>query len=160
MKIYRFLFTLLLSVFSLNAFAHSLYVFAQYDGEEISGRAYYSDQSPAVETYVEAYQLGLQGNEKDPIVTGKTDAEGHFILPVTTQGPFKVVVEGAEGHRAERVADNVAKKAMGRPEFELLREDLQKLKNKIYLHDIIGGIGYIFGLFGLFAFLKARKEKQ
>src|SRR3712207_2973829 len=123
-KIYHFLFTLFLSGFALNVSAHNLYVFAQYDGEEISGRAYYSDQAPAVETYVEADQLGLKGNEQDPVVTDKTDAEGHFILPVKTKGPFKVVVEGAEGHRAERIADNVAKKTMGRSEFELLREDL------------------------------------
>lgn len=160
MKVVRYLLALVLSLFSFQAIAHNLYLFAQYDGDEITGRAYYSDQSPAAETYVEAYQLGMGDNPELPIVSGKTDSSGHFVLPVTTTGPFKVVIDGPEGHRAERVADNIAKRAMGRSEFELLREDLHKLKDKIYLHDILGGIGYIFGLFGLFALLKAKREKQ
>lgn len=160
MKISRYLLAIVISLFSLQAVAHNLYLFAQYDGDEITGRAYYSDQSPAAETYVEVYQLGMEGNQEQPVVSGKTDASGHFVLPVTSNGPFKVVIDGPEGHRAERVADNIAKRAMGRSEFELLREDIHKLKDKIYLHDILGGIGYIFGLFGLFTLLKVKKEKR
>lgn len=40
-------------------FAHSLHLFAQNNGQQIDGKAYYSDQTPAAETYVEGY---LQGN--------------------------------------------------------------------------------------------------
>ena len=39
----------------------------------------------------------------------------------------------------------------------LVREDISKLKDKIYLHDIIGGIGYIVGIFGLWALIRASK---
>ena len=38
-----------------------------------------------------------------------------------------------------------------------LCEDISKLKDKIYLHDIIGGIGYIVGIFGLWALIRASK---
>lgn len=42
----------------------------------------------------------------------------------------------------------------------LLREDIAHLKDKIYLHDILGGIGYIVGIAGLIALRNARKIKQ
>ena len=40
-----------------------------------------------------------------------------------------------------------------------LRQEIQSLKEKSGLRDIIGGIGYIFGLLGLVAFLRERKLK-
>ena len=36
--------------FTNSAMAHSLHLFADYDGNAISGKAYYSDQTPAAET--------------------------------------------------------------------------------------------------------------
>ena len=83
--------------FSANTFAHELHITAQYDGVEISGKAYYSDQTPAVDTYVEAVKPG----ETNPVVYGKTDREGRFNLPFNQEGTFNVIIEGMEGHRAE-----------------------------------------------------------
>ncbi|PKF61591.1 cobalt ABC transporter permease [Psychromonas sp. psych-6C06] len=40
-----------------------------------------------------------------------------------------------------------------------LRQEIQALKEKAGLRDIIGAIGYIFGLLGLVAFLRERKLK-
>ena len=40
-----------------------------------------------------------------------------------------------------------------------LRKEIQALKEKSGMRDIIGGIGYIFGLLGLVAFLRERKLK-
>lgn len=40
-----------------------------------------------------------------------------------------------------------------------LRKEIQLLREKSGLRDIIGGIGYIFGLLGLIAFLRERKLK-
>lgn len=40
-----------------------------------------------------------------------------------------------------------------------LRREIRELKEKSGLRDIIGGIGYIFGLLGLVAFLRDRKLK-
>ncbi|AAP96622.1 hypothetical protein [[Haemophilus] ducreyi] len=95
-----------------------------------------------------------------PIISTKSDANGHFYIPVSGDGPFKVVVEGSNGHRAERMADNILKRSLGRSEFELLREDFEIFKNRIYLRDIIGGVGYMLGLFGILALLAIRKEKN
>ncbi|TEW56539.1 cobalt ABC transporter permease [Psychromonas sp. RZ22] len=40
-----------------------------------------------------------------------------------------------------------------------LRKEIQALKEKSGLRDILGGIGYIFGLLGLVVFLRERKLK-
>ena len=42
----------------------------------------------------------------------------------------------------------------------LLREDIAHLKTQIYLRDILGGIGYIVGIIGLFAWWNAWKIKS
>ena len=43
---------------------------------------------------------------------------------------------------------------------KLQREDISKLKDKIYLNDIIGGIGYIVGIIGLWALVSESKMKR
>jgi len=40
-----------------------------------------------------------------------------------------------------------------------LRQQIDRYEAKTRLHDIIGGIGYIFGLFGLFMFINNRKQQ-
>ena len=61
-----------------NAYAHALYVFAQYDGQTLSGKSYYSDMTPAAETYLEVFRSGVS----DPVLTGKLTAKAHlsFLL--------------------------------------------------------------------------------
>ncbi|THA09037.1 carboxypeptidase regulatory-like domain-containing protein [Rodentibacter pneumotropicus] len=159
MKI-RFFFTALLTTFYLpNANAHALYVFAQYDGQILSGKSYYSDMTPAASTYLEVFRSGIE----EPILTAKTDVLGAFniVVPDVANTILKVVVEGEEGHKVSVVADRiVATNTHNSGEnFMLLREDIAHLKDKIYLHDILGGIGYIVGIVGLIIWLKARKVK-
>ena len=140
-----------------SALAHSLHVFAQYDGNTVSGKAYYSDMTPAAETYMEILQAG----QDSPLLEGKTDRDGQFAYPINTaaEGAIKVVIEGEEGHRASIVANRVSAQATNNSDnaLMLVREDISKLKDKIYLHDIIGGIGYIVGIFGLWALIRASK---
>lgn len=156
----RYLIALSVWAVSLPSLAHSLYLFAQTDGKTVSGKSYYSDMSPAAETYVEAYFQG----QNEPFVTGKTDSSGHFSLPVSEgEGNIKVVVEGEEGHRVSVVADRLQSQAQATADsnqFTLLREDINQLKHRIYLHDIIGGIGYIVGVLGLLAFWQRKRESR
>ena len=63
-----------------SALAHSLHVFAQYDGHTVSGKAYYSDMTPAAETYMEILQAG----QDSPLLEGKTDRDGQFAYPINT----------------------------------------------------------------------------
>ncbi|MCG8383576.1 MAG: cobalt ABC transporter permease [Gammaproteobacteria bacterium] len=41
-----------------------------------------------------------------------------------------------------------------------LRRDLINYQNQAKWHDVLGGIGYILGIFGLAAWLTARKQKE
>lgn len=155
----RLILTALLLVFSPFLSAHSLSIFAQYDGVEITGKAYYSDQTPARETYVEAVRIG----ETEPAVYGKTDKQGAFRLPIRENADFSVNIEGMEGHkastRANRIESAVNSRAVSNEAILALREDINRLKDKLYFHDILSGIGYIFGIVGVAAWLQSRKKK-
>ena len=113
--------------------------------------------TPAAETYMEI----LQSGQDSPLLEGKTDRDGQFSYPINppTEGAIKVVIEGEEGHKASIVANRVSAQTTNNSDnaLMLVREDISKLKDKIYLHDIIGGIGYIVGIFGLWALVCASK---
>ena len=154
MKILSF-FTALLSLFFVaHAQAHALHVFAQYDGQMLSGKAYYSDMTPAAETYLEVQRSGVE----EPILASKTDAQGAFNL--TVPDIANSTLKGEEGHRATITADRIATSNNKGADLMLLREDIAHLKTQIYLRDILGGIGYIVGIIGLFAWWNARKSKS
>ena len=158
-KTLRILTALFPLLFAPHAFAHALYVFAQYDGQTVTGKSYYSDMTPAVETYVEVL--------RQPLMTGKTDNRGYFHFPLVVEPKvaLKVVVEGEEGHRAAVVADRITATPNTPTQASdesllLLRGDIAQLRDKIYLHDILGGIGYIVGIAGIAAWLSARKLRK
>ncbi|ABR74166.1 hypothetical protein CBG46_01285 [Actinobacillus succinogenes] len=165
MKIRRILTALLLG-FNASVYAHGLAVFAQYDGEAVTGKAYYSDQTPAAETYVEAVRVG----EAEPAVYGKTDKRGAFRLPIRENADFIVNIEGMEGHKASAKANPITDTtgvrestvdscAVSNEAVLALREDINRLKDKLYFHDILGGVGYIFGIAGVVAWWRSRKPK-
>lgn len=144
---------LFLLLWGQSAVAHSLYLFAQHDGHVVTGKAYYSDMSPAVETYIEVYRQG----ETEPAVFGKTDKLGAFHLPVEGEGVFKVVIEGAEGHKATTYAANVLGGSNSSNALLVLREDIATMRDKFYFRDILGGLGYIIGIIGLWAWRQSRR---
>lgn len=137
-------------------FAHSLHIFAQYDGNIVSGKAYYSDMTPAKETYLAIFQ---NDDSQQPTLEGKTDNEGMFHYPLANGKKVKVVVEGEEGHRAMTIATPILTKCGNQNDLEVIRADIATLKDKIYLHDILGGIGYIFGIIGCFALWRSYRIK-
>jgi len=59
---------------------------------------------------------------------------------------------------AAEVTSLMLEKAIAK-QIKPLRKEIQALKEKSGFRDIIGGIGYIFGLLGLLAFLRERKLK-
>lgn len=58
----------------------------------------------------------------------------------------------------QQVTSLMLEKAIAK-QIKPLRKEIQALKEKSGLRDILGGIGYIFGLLGLVAFLRERKSK-
>ncbi|WP_413693924.1 hypothetical protein [Psychromonas sp. KJ10-2] len=88
----------------------------------------------------------LPESSNDPLVTSILNEER------TNSG------NEASSKGAESIDTLMLEKAIGK-QLKPLRREIQELKEKSGLRDIIGGIGYIFGLLGLVAFLRERKQK-
>lgn len=90
----------------------------------------------------DADDTGERGNEK----TSGTDEP---VASVQEQVTLQVSAEQLENLIEEAVSKQI------RP----LREQLDRYEEKVRLHDILGGIGYIAGLMGLGYFLSSRKAR-
>lgn len=144
------------------AVAHSLHLFAQYDGQKLSGRAYYSDQTPAAKHYLAIYQ------QNNLLLETLTDEQGRFQQPFALQVPITLIVEGEEGHKAQADLAPQSQETLPQPPqtqcqgeqqaLYLLREDIDQLSHKLFWRDILGGIGYIFGVFGLWALFSTKRR--
>ena len=64
------------------------------------------------------------------------DAPGGTVAPVTTPGTTAEICSQIRG----------------------LDEKLQRYQHKIMVHDILGGVGYIVGVFGMVCYLKCRRR--
>lgn len=140
---------ILSALLPLYTSAHSLHLTAQQQGVQLQGDAYYSDMKPAAEHYVGVFKID---DKHTPIMESMTDKNGHIALTLPSPAKHILVVEGMEGHKVSlevpllAAADNM--NAISQSEFQQLRKDIAQLQEKIYWRDILGGIGYIFGLFG------------
>ncbi len=174
------LFLILISV--KTASAHKVNVFGYREGNCIIGESYFSDGSPCKKCLIEIYDE--QGKK---IAQTTTDEKGNFKVLVNEKGPVKIKLIAGEGHLAEyeiegikKVSKKVVKSknsqiqtSISKDELEkIVREvvaeetqgiksmlmDLKKDMSKAKIHEIIGGIGYIFGIWGIIALLKTRKR--
>ncbi|BCP54824.1 hypothetical protein K32_34410 [Kaistia sp. 32K] len=172
----------LLALLVAPASAHRLKVFASAIGGNIEGEAYFVGSGPAADISVT-----LRDNAGKPLQTGMTGADGRFALPVSATGDVQVIVDAHDGHIARfTVAGDAAAPPAAPPspegaaapaaapaqatvplaEIELavarkvapLAEQIDALESSLRLRDIIGGVGYIVGLFGLLAFVKSRRK--
>ncbi len=89
--------------------------------------------------------VALQNNQdivKEAVKTSSTENPCEGLKP-------------SQGYSLEEI-ERIIDKAVAR-QIRPLREQLEKYEEKIRLHDILGGIGYIIGLMGLWLFLGVRK---
>ena len=148
--------------------AHALRAVAQFDGKSITGMAYYSDFTPAVKVYVQ-----VTDQSSAFITEGLTDESGAIalIIPqeyISENTEYTVVVEGEEGHRVEVIAPQSSSPTsqakmpshLSSNDVMLLRKEIQQLKEKLYFHDVVSGVGYIVGVFGLVAFIASRRQRK
>jgi nickel transport protein len=183
-------FVFALMLITTETFAHGLHLFANLQQNQIIGRAYYVDQTPASYEQVFLYDK----NEK-LLQTTMTTQEGTFHFNIDKTQDFKVVIKSDDGHRAETQITIVEKPkttpleqqlqqaiegkfqysnhqasecktamleknlvTVLQQEMQILREQLNYYENKIRWHDVLGGLGYIFGLAGLFMYLATRRK--
>lgn len=141
--------------------AHNLHVVVQQQGVQLQGDAYYSDMKPAVEHYVGVFK---NNDPTNPIMESLTDQNGHIALTLPSAEQYILVVEGMEGHKVSLQVPHIAaadnRNSISQSEFQQLRKDIAQLQERIYWRDILGGIGYIFGLFGIAVWWRQRNKNQ
>jgi nickel transport protein len=154
------------------AAAHSLNLFVRDEGATVKGNAYFSGGTPAQNLTVRAEDA--QGNALGETTT---DAEGNFIYAgARAAGTMTFVVSSPDGHRAESKIESAAGATPAAPaampaasdagmisyeaQLTRLHEAIDRLEKRLWMRDVIGGIGYIFGLAGLWALWKVRSRRD
>jgi len=175
------LFFIFLFLSSINLFAHRVDVFPYIENGKIVVEGYFSDGTPARNSKVEIY------NEKgEKITEGKTNEKGFCSFPIPENSQrLKIVLIASMGHRAEiffsseekfedssnegekeevekvkkmneKLEKDELEKAVEKAIKPLIKM-MEKERRKTRISDVIGGIGYILGIFGLIALLYKRK---
>lgn len=169
-------------LFSPLSQAHLLKVFAWSEGSAVAGNAYFSGGIPA-----KGARIQLKDASGNVLVTGHPNAKGDFHLEVPPNTvAVQVIADTNDGHIAHWSLKTAAKatkpksKAMTTKaqtstanidqqqlkqlvaeavaeQIGPLRMELDKDASAFRLSDILGGIGYIFGVFGILIWLKSRK---
>jgi nickel transport protein len=159
------------------AAAHKLKVFAAVEGAEAVGSAYYVGGEKAAG--VPGRILGADGSL---VATFATGPDGTFRQKLAARMDHTILVESEDGHaatftiRADELPQTLAEaktKAAAIPadtaaaeasieaavarQIRPLREQLDAYESRTRVHDVMGGIGTIFGLFGLWAWLRSRR---
>ncbi len=146
-----------------DAAAHSLNLFVHGSNDgTVAGNAYFTGGDPARNLTVRVEDS--KGNVLDETAT---DAEGNFSYKADPSfGAIKFVVSTDDGHRAAASVQfnmppasptGAAAATAPTSDIAVLHEAIQKLESRLWLRDVIGGIGYIFGIAGLWALLKTRR---
>ncbi len=161
--------------------AHSLHIFATFDGTRVVGEAYFSGGIKARNVEVQAFDA----SEKI-LATVRTDASGVFAFESLPAVDIELVADAGDGHVAsfrlsaaemkgassgpaagqesaamvpaaelERIVDRVVAERLAP-----LRREIAAYEARIRLHDVLGGIGYLVGIGGLAFWWLARREAR
>lgn len=163
------------------ALAHRVVVFPCWERGQVRVEAFFSDGTPVKGGVIRVYDSAGR-----LLIEGRTDAEGSFSFKPEEKGPLKVVLEASMGHKAEAVlppekSPEVASEAVERPQGSPAQVDLQALKEAVRevvaeefrpiirelarretrpsFRDVVGGIGWIVGLMGIWLYIKSRRTR-
>ncbi len=169
--------------------AHKLKLFAAAEGAVIVGTAYFSGGDAArgltgrvlapdgaeIATFntgedggfrIEAlsrmdHTLSVDGGDGHVASTTVAAAELPRSLPASPLSGMVMSPPAAPSAAADMpVAATDAIEAAVARQIRPLRQQLDAYEDKVRLHDLIGGVGTIFGLFGIYAWVSARRRSR
>lgn len=159
--------TLAAVLLAAPAHGHGIAVDVTVDGTTLRGAARYSDRSPVAREQVFLFS---PPQSQEPIASVTTAGDGRFTFEGAPGRSYRVMIDAGEGHEVERevtvpaaAAAAPAPAAGGLTRAELdaallpLREDLARLERQWRLTDLFAGLSYLFGAYGLVAWLRSRK---
>lgn len=175
---------LLLLLWHAGAQAHLLKLFAYVEGTDIHGSAYFAGASaaagaPVTVSGVDGQPLATLTTDPQGAFQYHTDGPGDYRLRVDTgdghqaewliraaefgqeeSDPATPVASPLPGSRPDIAADprlvTLIEQALAR-QIGPLREELQRSNERARLSDILGGIGFIFGLAGIALWWRSRR---
>jgi len=143
----------------MSTFAHKVNIFAYVEGDRIYTESYFNDGKKCIDSKIEVFD-----NQGNKLLEGLTNQEGVFSFEIPQKdGELKIVLNASMGHRAEYTitADElkdtvgVIKEGLEEP---ISSERKDESSFKVSPTEIIGGIGYIIGIFGIIAYFLSRKK--
>lgn len=149
-----------------TAFAHALHIFAYAEGTVIHGSV---SGGGNVAAGVPVRILAPDGSIQGETVT---DDDGQFRYRAASAGDFRIIADTVDGHRAEFAVTvgNSPPSAQGPQAMPAdweaalarqvgpLRMEIAQLRERVWIRDVLGGIGYILGLAGIAAALLSRRR--
>ncbi len=132
-----------------SSWAHRIYVFANYEGKEIQGEVYFNDGRPA------KAQIEIEADGE--VFKTETNTQGKFTFSLPHPAHrIKISAYAGMGHKATVVikGQNAGKPVSKQPASSQ-QTPAQRALGPSW-RDIFCGLGYIVGVFGFLAYLKAR----
>jgi len=158
-----------------RGFAHKISAFVDVEGNTVELSSYFSDGTPVKKGEVKVYN-----SEGRLVFQGKTDENGEIHFKLKKPGKYRAVVIAELGHRTEATfsigkeekerkeipekgscVSSQELRQVVREELKPIREELLKIEEenaRISFKDVIGGIGWILGIFGGAVLLSRRKN--
>lgn len=148
MKRRIFLILLVIFVVTTPVWAHKVNLFCYVEGDKLYGESYFSGGRAAQNAKVEVYD----DTNDSLMATTLTDEEGKFSLTLEKVAPLKIILYAGQGHKTEFFLS---------PENNELSKSETTTGQKTQISEpsfvtILGGIGWIIGIFGLIYFWKRK----
>jgi len=154
------LIVLLLS--AAEAAAHKFYVHCDIEGDEIIVSAYYPG-SPAVGADVKVVD-----SEGGPLLSGQTDEDGKFRFRPGVEADITIRVVHGEHFGEVALSAGELPAAGGTPpgpetggedaRINRVIKEIRELREETRWRDIVGVVGYIFGLAGVAMYFLSKKQ--
>jgi len=143
---------LCLLIIAPSAFAHKVNIFAYVEGDTVYTESYFPDGRKVEGGIVEVYDS--QGKK---LVEGTTNDKGQFNFKFIKKDDLKIILNASMGHRNSYMLSRDEFSASGKEEIMEKRAKLEQ--EKISHREVIGGIGYIFGIAGIIFYFLSKKKK-
>ncbi|RTR33646.1 hypothetical protein [Shewanella atlantica] len=168
-----------------TAQAHRTKVFAWVDGTNLAGEVYFGGGERAkgakVDLLVDKHLVAsTDANEVGEFIFHNLEARDYQVSANAGQGHVATfAIAGSEFPEFVLSGSESTESRLRKPEIELadknsdscevlyeaamkkaiqpLRNQLDQYEANIRWHDVLGGMGYIFGLFGLWSLMRARR---
>jgi len=164
-----------------SIFAHKVSVFTYVEGDVVYAECFFSDGTPVKNAIVDVFDSAGRR-----LLSGKTDKNGIFSFKVPKKDDLRIVLNASMGHRAEMVIQakelpellkpkpqgrpvpavdidqirQVVEEAVSREVRPLMRAIAQQQARRVSVTEVVGGIGYIVGLMGIWMYLRSRKGRK